>query len=303
MRKTPLSGVIRVIGEPTDFIGIQVERDRPAGTITIHQADKALALAAAAGVQGVEALPMNPAVFTQLRAAVDGEAMADVSEYRSWIGSLLHLAGGTRPDIQLAVNALASYGSAPSAAHRAALLHLITYVGCTAERGITYGRSAEPLQVFCDANFATCLDTRRSITGYAVIMYGGAVSWASKKQPTVAVSTMEAEYVACAAVTKECSSIKKGLPELGLLCSDFRDFGPFVIGCDNQAALSLCKDRKDGQRVKHIDITHHYARDSVARGDVRFRYCRSADNFSDCLTKAVTRPVLAVCLVGLGMSE
>ena len=71
--------------------------------------------------------------------------------------------------------------------------------------------------------------------------------------------------------------------------------------CDNKAALTLCNERKEGQRVKHIDIIHHFARDHVASGELRFVYCRSEDNVSDCLTKALARSVFEVGLVGLGM--
>jgi len=73
------------------------------------------------------------------------------------------------------------------------------------------------------------------------------------------------------------------------------------VFCDNQAALTLCKDRKESQRVKHIDIIHHFARDHVASGELQLVYCRSEDNVSDVLTKALPRAVYEVCLVGLGM--
>jgi hypothetical protein len=167
------------------------------------------------------------------------------------------------------------------------------YVGGTAGRGITYGRSVAPVQIYCDANFASCRDTRRSITGYAVGMYGGAVSWASKKQPTTAVSTMEAEYQACGAVARECLSLLKGLNKLACVCDDFPIDGPLIFCCDNQAALNLCKDRKD--------VTHHFARELIGLGTIQFVYIKSADNVGDCFTKALTRPVLERCLQGLGM--
>jgi hypothetical protein len=132
-------------------------------------------------------------------------------------------------------------------------------------------------------------------------MYGGAVSWQSKKQPTTAASTMDAEYQACGAVAREGLSVLKAFDELALLSSDFPIVGPLTVLCDNKAAISLCKDRKEGQRVKHIDIIHHFARDHVKSGELQFLYCRSADNVSDCLTKALPRPAFEVCLVGLGM--
>ena len=199
--------------------------------------------------------------------------MADRDAYRSAVGSLLHLAQCTRPDVALAVGALSSYVHAPSQAHWDALLDVVRYVGHTAHRGITYGGTDAPVEFFCDANFATCLDTRRSVTGYVVVMYGGAVSWASKKQATTAASTQEAEYQACGSATREALSFNKAQRELGLMSADFPLKGPLTIRCDNEAALSLVKDRKEGARVKHIDVIHHLARERVASGEINFLYC------------------------------
>ena len=293
---------IRKLGEPQDFLGIEITRDRSAHTISINQARKACALGAALGVAGERrSVPMSPDTYAGLRVARPGEQMSDVHVYQSVIGSLLHLAQCTRPDIALTVGALASFCSAPTVAHYNAVLDLVRYVGCTAERGITYGHTSAPVEVWCDANFAACQDTRRSTTGWVVVMYGGAVSWSSKKQPTTAASTMDAEYQACGSVAREGLSLLKALDELALLSSDFPVVGPLTVLCDNKAALSLCKDRKEGQRVKHIDIIHHFARDHVASGELQFVYCRSEANVSDCLTKALTRSAFESGLVGLGM--
>ena len=295
---------IRELGEPEDLLGIRITRDRQARTITIHQADKIHALAAAAGVEGESRpVPMSPEVFAGLRAAGEGEPLADRDQYRSQLGTVLHLTQCTRPDVSLPTHALAAYAQAPSQAHHEALLNLIRYLGSTATRGITYGGTQVPVKTWCDANFASCLDTRRSITGWVVTMYGGAVSWSSKKQPTTAVSTMEAEYQACGAVAREGISLLKAFEEIGLLSEDLPFQGPLTIFCDNEAALTLCKDRKEGQRVKHIDIIHHFARDRVASGELQFVYCKSADNVSDCFTKALPKVAFEVCLRGLGMIE
>jgi hypothetical protein len=138
-----------------------------------------------------------------LRALATGEPMADKQLYQQtiYIGSLLHLAQCTRPDIALPVGALAAYCSQPSVGHWECLLDVVQYVGSTACRGITFGKQSKALGIWCDANFAACLNTRRSTTGWVVVMYGGAVSWASKKQPTAAALTicMDAEYQTCGA--------------------------------------------------------------------------------------------------------
>jgi hypothetical protein len=109
-------------------------------------------------------------------------------------------------------------------------------------------------------------------------MYDGAVSWSRKKQPTTAASSMDAEYQACGAAAREGLSLIKALGEMGLLSSDFSLKEPVVITCDNKAAISLCKARKEGQRVKPIDIINPFARDHVANGELQFVYCKSEDN-------------------------
>jgi hypothetical protein len=174
------------------------------------------------------------------------EPMADKLQYQRVVGSLLHLAQCTRPDIALPVAALATYSSAPSTQHYAVLLDIARYVGGTASRGSTYGGKRQPLGFWCDANFAACKDTRRSTTGFVVTMYEGAVSWSSKKQATTAASTMDAEYQACGAAAREGMSLRKTLGGMALLSADFLLSGPVTIRCDNKAALSLCKDRKEG---------------------------------------------------------
>jgi hypothetical protein len=295
---------IRAIGAPQDFLGIQIMRDWAAGTITISQADKAQQLAADLGVVGEAprgGVPMTAETFGSLRVLQVGEQPADLHKYRSAIGLLLYLAACTRPDIALAVGALASYCSAPSAAHWAALQDVARYVGSTAARGVTYGLSQVPVSIFCDANFAACADTRRSTTGWVVVMFGGAVSWGSKKQQTIATSTMEAEYQACSAVAREALSLRKLLRELALVSENVPVGGPLRISCDNKAALLLCAERKEGQRAKHIDVMHHFVRERVETGELSFTYCKSENNVSDCLTKALPRVAFDSNLRGLGM--
>jgi hypothetical protein len=201
---------IRALGEPKDFLGIEISRDHAANTITITQKSKASALAAELGVSRCRrVLPMPSEVYAGLRAAHSGVPMADKQLYQRVLGSLLHLAQCTRPDIALPVSALAAYAAAPTKEHHAALVDIVRYVGSTAAQGITYGGKWKPLGFWCDANFAACQDTRRSTTGWVVTMYGGTVSWSSKKQATTAASTMEAEYQACGA----------GQPGKGCHCS------------------------------------------------------------------------------------
>jgi hypothetical protein len=100
---------------------------------------------------------------------------------------------------------------------------------------------------------------------------------------------------------REGMPLRKALGEMALLSSDFSLGGPVIIRCDNKAALSLCKDRKERQRVKHIDVVHPFARDDVASGELPFVDCKSEDNVGNCLTEGLSRPLFEKGLEGLGM--
>jgi hypothetical protein len=129
--------------------------------------------------------------------------MADTHEFQGASGSLLHLVQCARPEIALPVGELAAFQSAPMAAHHAALLVIVRHVGGTAARGFTCKRSTQPLGFWCNANFAACLDTGRSPTGWVVMMYGGAVSCVRNMQATEPTLPMDTEYQACGATASE----------------------------------------------------------------------------------------------------
>jgi hypothetical protein len=152
--------------------------------------------------------------------------------------------------------------------------------------------------VFCDADFAGDLVTRRSTTAYAFVLNGGAVSWQSKLQPTVATSTTEAEYIAASVVLREALWFRKLLHVL-----DDAPAPSITIKCDNQAVLALIKNPVAHARTKHIDVAHHYIRDRVQRGEVDFVYCASATNASDFLTKALPGAAFRSCLEVCGLGE
>jgi hypothetical protein len=148
---------------------------------------------------------------------------------------------------------------------------------------------------FCDANHGGDLETRRSTTGYIFLLGGAAVSWASKLQQTVAYSTVEAEYMAAAQAAKEGLWIRKLAADLGVEC------GRMTVWSDNQGALQLIKHPITSQRSKHIDIAHHFVRERVIRGELKFDYCPTAKMPADFLTKPLAAPKFEECkkLVGI----
>ena len=130
--------------------------------------------------------------------------------YRQAVGSLLWLASGTRPDISYVVSQVAKFNSNPGMNHWKAIVKIFRYLMGTVNMGIKFSRNTDtnlPLNVtvtgYADSDHGRCTDTRRSITGYMFVMSNGPISWQSRQQTSVALSSMEAEYMALSAATQE----------------------------------------------------------------------------------------------------
>jgi hypothetical protein len=158
-----------------------------------------------------------------------------------------------------------------------------------------------PILAYTDADWGGDLDDRKSTTGYVVFVYGCAVSWQSKKQTTVALSTAEAEYMAISSVLQEIIWLHHLLEELGLrrrcphedevgVMESFECSPPAVIFTDNRAAKSLCESEGSlHSRTKHIDLRHNWIKDAVRRREVRIEWCQSSEQVADIFTKPLDK--------------
>ncbi|KAJ9515400.1 hypothetical protein QJQ45_016401 [Haematococcus lacustris] len=215
---------------------------------------------------------------------------------RELVGGLLWLSTCTRPDIAFAVGQLTRYMQAPTREHEQAAQGVLRYLRGIAGQGLVFsGSCSGELVGFCDSDYASCKQSRRSTTGYVFILSGATVSVRSKLQTTVATSTTEAEYQAVADATREALFLRKLLHELCAVT------GPVPILCDSQGAVALVKNPVESQRSKHIAVMHHMARERVWRGEVEFSYCPTADMVADALTKALPGPKFVSCKAGMGL--
>lgn len=125
------------------------------------------------------------------------------------------------------------------------------------------------------------------MSGYIVMLNGGPVAWSARKQPLIALSTAEAEYIALTSVVRE-------LLYLQLLINELYEPPtlPIPIYCDNQAAIALASNGKFHSRTKHIDLRYHFVRSHVKAGTFRLLYCPTDDNVADAFTKPLPRPRL-----------
>jgi transposase InsO family protein len=285
----------RDLGEISQFLGMKIERDRANKQIKISQALMTAELIARYGLEEANprAIPLSPSV----RLAQGEGSFLDKTaySYSQLVGSLMYLSVCTRPDISFAVGVLARFMANPTTVHWQAAKGVLRYLAGTVDYGICFEGSSTTLVGYCDADFAADVDTRRSTTGYVFLLNGGAISWCSRRQQTVAASTTEAEYMAASAAVKEALWLCRLLADLGL--------GPGTIGinADNQSAIKLLKNPVSSIRSKHIDVVYHFARERVMRKDVAFTYITTDKMVADALTKAVPEAKHSFCRLGMGV--
>ncbi|MGQ3285875.1 reverse transcriptase domain-containing protein, partial [Bosea sp. (in: a-proteobacteria)] len=297
--KEQLAAVFNIhqLGSAERFLGMEISRDRAAGQLVLSQERYATSVVDRFGL--ADSKPRSVPLSTSEQLVREGEVQPHMGghSYAELVGSLMHLAVCTRPDIAQAVGVCAKYMAAPTAQHWHALRGVLRYVADSRAEGLVFG-AAEGLVGFCDADFAGDTDTRRSTTGYVFMLHGGAVSWSSRRQPTVAVSTTEAEYMAASAASKEALWLRTLVAELAV-GSDVVQ--PVTIMCDNEAAITLIKHPIASAQSKHIDVLHHFVRERAARGEVVFKFCESEANVADGMTKALPRAKFEFCKTGMGM--
>jgi hypothetical protein len=216
---------------------------------------------------------------------------ARASAYREGVGGLMWLATQTRPDIAFPVGVLARFMQNPGDEHWRNLKRVLRYLRGTATVKLQLGgrtgadRNACSLEAFCDADWAADLDNRRSTTGFVLLFNGSIVCWASKKQNTVALSTVEAEYMGISAAAQEIRWLKQFAAELGMTVEE-----PTILHTDNQTARTLASGELSvGQRTKHIDIRYHFVREMVEAKNLDVKWIPGEGQLADLLTKCLPK--------------
>ena len=251
------------LGEARLVLGMQITRDKANRTLTISQQPflrKLMKRLALTDMRTVST-PMVPN-STLKKAPTSHQASAqDITWYQSVIGSLMYAANGTRPDITFAISKLSKYSSNPDSTHIDALTHLLRYIAGTVDYALTYEGTADqqpPLLAYCDADFASDRDDRLSISGYAVMLCGGAISWGARQQTVVTDSTVNAEYIAIAEATKDIMWWRPLLRQLGYDTS-----APTRLLNDNQGSIHLAHNGDNSTRTKAIDVKYHLIRQEL----------------------------------------
>ena len=216
----------------------------------------------------------------------DKEASAEERQYyQSLIGSLLYANLGTRPDISFAVGRLAQYAANPSPKHLSLAKYVLKYLKGTINYRIRYdGANGVGLYGYSDSSWGDNPDDYRSTSGYVFLLAEGAISWSSRKQKTIALSTTEAEYMALTDAGNQATWYQSFYSELGYNVED-----PILLHGDNKGSVDLASNPVTGRRSKHIQLKHHKIREYVQNNVVDLVRTKTEDMVADGLTKSLAK--------------
>ena len=242
---------VKDMGELHYFLGVKVVRDKESGDVWIGQPAYATSVLQKYGMENVKAVNTVD-TSTKLIKAKEDEECVDQQRYQSAVGSLLYLSSSTRPDITYAVSNVAKYSANSTKQHWIAVKRIFRYLKGTLNHGLFYSRNESTECVgFSDSDWGGDLDDRKSTSGYLFQLGGTAISWRSKKQTCVALSTAEAEYMALASAAQEAMWLRQ-------LTIDLKNepVSATVIFEDNQSAICIAKNPQFHGRSKHIAPLH-----------------------------------------------
>jgi hypothetical protein len=283
------------LGESTWMLGMRITRDRKARTIKLDQelyVTKAL-----------EKYGLMECKTARTPAEVNNGAQEDDRDgggkpthhqlYMEKVGTLLYAAISTRPDIGHAVNQLTRHMQAPVERHMKAANRVLRYLAGTKDMGLWFGRrrrqddrEGAEISAYADSDWGSDKSDRKSITGWIAMVNGDPVSWASKKQKVVALSTCEAELYAEASAMQEVLWLRGLLKELELASGEAA-----TIYGDNQSAIATSKNGIRSERTKHVDIKYQFVTDLVDSGKVKLQWIPTQQQHADILTKALAASV------------
>ena len=272
---------VKDMGKLKYFLGVSVNQTD--SDISLNQSGYVTRLLDRFNMQEAKPVATPVDVSSKLTKTLDSEQFDQVL-YQSAVGSLLYVSIWTRPDVTYAVANVAKFCASPTKEHWTAVKRIMRYLKGTINFGLCYERGNKAKCVgYSDSDWGSDVDDRKSISGYLFQIGGTAISWRSKKQASVALSTAEAEYMALASTAQEAVWLQQ------LMCDLARRVNCVQIYEDNQAAIKMSKNPQFHGRCKHIEIKYHFIRELVANKQLVLHYCPTEEMVADMLTKGLCR--------------
>ncbi|XP_075645448.1 secreted RxLR effector protein 161-like [Castanea sativa] len=222
----------------------------------------------------------NP-IVTGVRLMKDEEgSKVNATVYKQLVGSLMYLTA-TRPDLMYVVSLISRFMASPTELHLLAAKRVLRYLKGTVDLGVFYRNEGNgELMAYTDSDYAGDVDDRKNTSGYVFLLNEGTVSWSSKKQPVVALSATEAEFVATASCACQGVSMRRVLEKLGHSQGKCT-----TVLCDNNSTNKLSKNLVMHGCSKHIDVRFHFLRDLTRDGVVELKHCVTQEQVVDIMTK------------------
>jgi len=233
---------------------------------------------------------------TSKLAADQGELFDNPTLYRKIVGKLNFLTN-TRPDLAFAVQHLSQFMQCPRQPHFQAVQHVLRYLKGQPDLGLLFNNTAQyTIEAYCDSDWAACSHSRKSISGYVVFFGNSLISWKSKKQGTVSLSSAEAEYRSIRRLVAELAWLSRLLHELGIT-----NITPIPVKCDSQAAIYIARNPVFHERTKHIELDCHFVREKLLAGLISLQHVHTKAQLADAFTKPLPSSLHRAILTKLGV--
>lgn len=294
------SFAMKDLGPAKQILGMRIFRERKANKLWLSQEQYIEKILARFDMDKAKPVGTPLAGHFKLSSSQSPSSEKKKSEmekipYSSAVGSLMYAMVCTRPDLAHAVGVVSRFLSNPGKEHWAAVKWIFRYLRGTSKLCLCFGDDKPVLVGYTDADMAGDIDSRKSTSGYLITFAGGAVSWQSKLQKCVALSTTEAEYIAITEACKEMLWMKRFLIELGI------NQNQYIVYCDSQSAIHLSKNSSFHYKSKHIDIRYHWIRNILDEKLLQLEKIHTDRNGSDMLTKALPTEKQVFCQKVAGM--
>ena len=261
------------------FLGIEVARSKHG--IFLSQRKYILDLLSEVGL--LDCKPADTPIIQNHRLGeYPDQVPTDKGRYQRIVGKLIYLSH-TRPDIAYAVSVVSQFMHCPSEDHMNAVIRILRYLKFSPGKGLMFTRNNHlRVEGYTDADWAGNISNRKSTSGYFTLVGGNLVTWRSKKQKVVALSSAEAEFCGMAKGLCELLWLRRLLTEIGLTPK-----GEMNLFCDNKAAIDISHNPVQHDRTKHVEVDRHFIKQNLEAKIIRFPFVKSEDQLADILTKAV----------------
>jgi len=299
------------LGPVRQFLGLEIYQEKD--KITVRQSNLILSVLERFGMAQCNGLgtPMETARQHRHKAKTELPISPPAvlspeqqKQYQAIVGSIMYLAVGTRPDLSYTVSVLSKFNASATMENYLAAKRTLRYLQYTSDLGIDYYKDYGTLSGFSDSDWAGDIDDRKSTSGFEFLLSKGAISWQASKQKVVALSTTEAEYLACCEASKEAVSLRRIYEDLTRISQNGSLpplLPPTMILVDNQGALGLIQNPRFHKRTKHIELKYHYIRQVSNQGLITIDYISTREMSADILTKPLPSDLHWQHVKGLGM--